>query len=146
MWNKEDDWFWEGNIQDKIKKYFEDSEYSVEISDTMAKSQGPDVLAHKAELKILLEVKGYPSDKYVSGNKKGQIKPTPQTLQAKHWFGSAIFTLMRRKRKYASYTLALAFPDYPRYRSLLSEVAESLESLNFRMYFVSKRGLVERVL
>lgn len=146
MWNKEDDWYWEGNVQNNIRAYFESKGYAVKTADTKARTRGPDVLAHKPGSSILLEVKGYPSNRYVSGEKKGQLKPTSPTLQASHWFGSAIFTLMRRKRNYASYTLALAFPEFPRYRKLLFEVSESLESINFQFYFVSESGIVERVL
>lgn len=146
MWNKEDDWYWEGNVQNNIRAHFESKGYIVETADTKAKTRGPDMLAQKQGSNILIEVKGYPSDKYVSVSNKGQIKRTSQTLQAKHWFGDAIFTLMRRNRKYASYILALGFPDFPRYRKLLFDVSESLESINFRVYLVSESGLVERVL
>ena len=40
MWKKRDDWFWEGNIQEKLAKHFENQGYKVTVANTLAKSRG----------------------------------------------------------------------------------------------------------
>ena len=72
MWKKEDDWFWEGNVQEKLAKHLENQGYKVTVTDTLSKSRGVDISAQKNLDKMLIEVKGYPSNKYVDGSKQGQ--------------------------------------------------------------------------
>ena len=47
MWKKNDDWFWEGKVQEELAKYFEDQGYKVISADTLSKSRGVDIFAQK---------------------------------------------------------------------------------------------------
>jgi len=142
MWKKSDDWFWEGNIQEKLAKHFENQGYKVTVANTLAKSRGIDILAQKDTDEILIEVKGYPSDKYVDGINQGQAKKTPSTLQAHHWFSDAFFSVVRRKHKSQKSSVAIGLPASPRYLRLIEEAKWALEKLGIRIFIVTSTGEV----
>ena len=145
MWKKEDDWFWEGNVQKNIAEYLQEQGFDVKATDTISKSTGVDIVAKKAEKNILIEVKGWPSDKYMDGPKKGQPKPTHPTLQAKHWLSEAFLTVIRRKSKFPGYTLAIGLPKFRRYTDLLNEISWAIETLGIKIFLVDSTGKVSEL-
>lgn len=145
-WNPQDDWFWEGNVQKQIVAYLESQGWKmVSVSDTASRETGPDILATRDEHKLRISVKGWPSDKYVSGPKKGQIKPTRPYNQARHGFAQAIFELMLQPPM-ANLRLALGFPDNKVYRDLWTRTRWALSQLRISCFFVSDDDSVEEAL
>ena len=142
MWKKNDDWYWEGNIQEKIVIHLQNQGYDVIAVDTIKKTIGADIIAKKFDKKIVVEVKGWPSDKYSDGPKKGQLKPTQPTLQAKHWLSEAFLTIIRRKQFFLDSTLAIGLPRYQRYIDLVSDIRWAIESLKIKTFFVDSKGEV----
>ena len=142
MWKKEDDWFWEGNVQEKLAKYFENQGYKVKTTDTLSKSRGVDISAFRNSDEMLVEVKGYPSNKYMDGSKRGQIKRTQPTLQAKHWFSDALLSVIRRKGKFPNSSIAIGLPEFTRYLDLIKDANWALEKLGVRVFIVTQNGEV----
>ena len=142
MWKKNDDWFWEGKNQEELAKYFEDQGYKVIVADTLSKSRGVDIFAQKNTDEILIEVKGYPSDKYVDGINQGQTKRPPPALQARHWFSDVFFSIIRRKNKSSRGSTAIGLPESPRDLSLIEAAKRALEKLEIRIFIVTSIGEV----
>lgn len=140
MWKKEDDWFWEGNVQDKLAKHLENQGFKVTATDTLSKSRGIDISATRNSDTLLIEVKGYPSNRYADGNRQGQSKRTKPTLQAHHWFSDAFFAVIRRKNKFPKSSVAIGFPEFQRYLDLIDEAKWALEKLNIRIFIVTQEG------
>ena len=143
-WDKTDDWFWEGNIQERIIRYMKNAEgfHVVESANTAMKTQGPDILAERHGVRRRVAVKGYPSDKYVSGNKKGQKKPTNPILQARHWFAEAILELVLARSANPKLEIALGFPTCTRYVNLLNSIRWFRDKMQLYSYLVSENGSV----
>lgn len=142
MWQKENDWFWEGNLQEKISVYLQKQGFDVITADTRKKTTGADIIGTKSNEGIIVEVKGWPSDKYMDGGKQGQPKPTRPTLQAKHWLSEVFLAIVRRKLEYPNHILAIGLPEHERYLSLLSEIRWATEKLDIKVFIVKENGQV----
>ena len=145
-WKPQDDWFWEGNVQEQIVGYLESRGWMViQSADTASRAAGPDILATRGEHRLRVSVKGWPPDKYVSGPKKGQPKPTRPYNQARHYFAGAVFEVLLQAPT-ADLRLALGFPDYDLYRKLWTRTRWALSQLGISCFFVSHDGSVEEAL
>jgi Holliday junction resolvase-like predicted endonuclease len=142
MWKKDDDWFWEGNVQKILVNYLQEKGFEVEAANTAKKTTGADIIAKRSNENLIVEVKGWPSDKYMDGPNQGQPKPTQPTLQAKHWLSEAFLTIIRRKSKYPKHALAIGLPHCKRYVALLKEMDWAIKSLGIKIYFVESDGTV----
>ncbi len=142
MWKKDDDWFWEGNVQQRLAIYFQNLGYDVTTADTFSKSRGIDITARRKSQEVLIEVKGYPSDKYADGDKQGRPKKTQPTLQAHHWFSDALITVIRRKSKSPNSIIAIGLPEFNRYLKLIEETKWAFEKLEIHVFFVKQSGEV----
>jgi hypothetical protein len=141
------DWFWEGHVQDVMVAYLRRDGWTITAeSDTANRVQGDDIAAVRGGRRLIVEVKGYPSVKYRDPRRAGEVKRTNPTLQAKHWFADALLKMVRLRGKRPDVAPAMAFPDAPRYRSLLEETREPLRQLGIGLYFVTPDGRVEGVL
>jgi len=137
------EWHWEGNVQTAIVDHLLAEGWTiVSAADTATKEAGIDVLAERGGVRLAVEVKGYPSDRYMSGKRRGQPKTTRPPTQARHWYAGALLTTVLTKGAHPDWTLALAFPDFPTYRSLLERTAPSLRALDVAVYLVSEDGRV----
>ena len=77
--------------------------------------KGPDVLAEREGQLPIVAMKGYASQTYAHGKKKGQPKPTSPAQRAKHWFANAILTAIVRRTDFPHAWVALELPDVGRY-------------------------------
>lgn len=137
------EWHWEGNVQAAMVDHLVAQGWSIVSSaNTATKEAGIDVLAEGGGTRLAVEVKGYPSETYMSGKRLGQPKTTRPPTQARHWYAGALLTTMLTKGAHPDWTLALAFPDFPTYRSLLKRTASSLRALDVDVYLVSEVGRV----
>ena len=147
-WSKEDDWFWEGNIQDMIIKHLKSTGFDkVSGADTSTKEQGPDIAAYERGKKWVIEVKGYPSDKYVEDRgdkKKGASKPTRPATQARHWFSEALMSVLLAKSEEPCIEVGLGFPRMETYLTFLKRVAYFREKMGIHVFIVDENGLVKR--
>lgn len=147
-YDHKNDWFYEGKISKKLVEYFQANGYTVikNNSDNI-KARGEDIIISFQEQWEIIEVKGFPTQFYVQGKKKGTPKPTNPKLQAKHWFSevllSSIFNYQKHKNN-SNFKLALAFPLNPRYKELIEKVEDFFtdNNIDFKVYFVDEQGSV----
>ncbi len=141
----ENEWFEETNVLRKIKGYLEKEGWNIQKSNEDKTQKGEDIRASKNGKTLVMEVKGYPSDKYVKTTAKykaGENKPTKPELQARHWFAEALFQLEIRKSKEPNIKIALGLPLMKRYQNLLNEVEYVKEQLGITCYFTDENGKV----
>jgi hypothetical protein len=137
-----DEWTWEGNVQSRVATHLAKTGWSIiAVANTAQRERGVDIIAERDGRRMLVEVKGWPSTTYARGERAGQPKPTPPTLQATHWFAELLTSLIRRGAEPGS-RLAMGLPDMPRYRSLLGEADWALERLDITVYLVTADGAV----
>lgn len=147
-YNHTSDWYYEGNISKKLVEFFTDNEYVV-IKDNSAniKARGEDIIVEQGGVKIVVEVKGYPTEFQTKGTTKGTPKVTKPTLQAKHWFSEAILSSIFNYKKHENNSntkLAIAFPKFERYEVLVTKVKPFFKKhkIDFTVYFVHENGEV----
>jgi len=139
-----DDWFWEGNVTDMVEKFLGERGWTtISKADTRSRERGLDLHAGQDGREIVVEVKGYPSKFYRDSRRTGDQKPTNPTLQAQHWYSHALLKVLRLQSAYPSAIVAMALPDFPRYRALFQETATGLERLGVAMFFVAECGSVD---
>lgn len=142
-WEPEDDWYYESNIQDRVKEYYISKGWELKSeAKTQKRNPGPDLLMQKNNMIMRIEVKGYPSDKYVSGDKKGfkKTKTTPST-QARHWFSEVLTTLILAKCKKPNLKIVMVLPDFKSYTNKIDEIKWLRKKINFDILVVSKNEI-----
>jgi hypothetical protein len=146
-WVVTKEWFWEGHVQTAIVAHLKCDGWTIEReADRASHEAGIDVLASRDGRRLAVEVKGFPSTRYARGPKIDQPKPTPPTLQARHWFGEALLACVLTWSKLEGTEVALGLPDMPRYRKLIEQARWALERLAIGVYLVHEDESVERLL
>lgn len=136
-----DEWFWEGNIVRLLAAAFERQGWEIlEMADTMSKARGIDLRIRRDAVEVVIEVKGYPSTVYRDAGRAKETKPTAPLVQAGHWYSHALLKAMRLVSSHATARVALAFPDFPRYRTLYKETREALRRVEVALIFVAENG------
>lgn len=126
-------WFWEGHVQDAVVKHLQAQGYRiVRVADTAAHETGKDITAQGPAGPLWVTVKGYP---------EGTERTSPST-QAGHWFAGALFDIVTWRGEDAAVALALALPDFPRYRTLAGRVAWLQPAARFTLLWVHQDGTV----
>ena len=141
-WEPEDDWFYESNVQSNIKSYLEKNGWDTQESPTQSRKKGPDILAKKNKSILVVEVKGFPSDKYVRGKNKGMKKKTSPFTQARHWLAEALFTLLLAKSKDPTIKIALGLPIQKTYQTKCNDLIWFLKNVDLIIYWVNEKGKV----
>lgn len=142
-WRYEDEWFEETNIARKIRDFLMENGYEITKFCEDKREKGHDIEAEKEGQKIIMEVKGYPSDKYVRGPDKGDKKRTDPKLQAKHWFGEALLSLLKAKSKNPECKIIIGLPRFKVYERLLEDISFVMEKLEIGHVLVDENGNVE---
>ena len=142
-WSYEQEWFEETNVARKIRSFLEKQGWRIVKFNEDKRLRGPDVVAVKGDRKLVIEVKGYPSTRYVRGEKKGKLKPTPPNLQAKHWFSEALLSVIRVKSQNSMVEIGIGLPKFQKYVQLISDVEILKKCLGIKFYIVKKDGGVE---
>ncbi len=87
------EWWWEGNVQAAVVRHLAAEGWDIHrVADTSSRERGVDIDAVRGPERLLVEVKGYPSDTYLRGPKEGRRKPTGAALQARHYFAGALLS------------------------------------------------------
>ena len=137
------EWFWEGNVVESLRVFFLGNGWEiVSCADTRTKQRGIDLHVKRSDCEIVIEVKGYPSVAYRDERRANEKKPTNPTLQAQHWYSHAFLKAARMLQGSREKLVAIGFPDFPQYRSLVAETSVSLERLGLLVLFVSESGEV----
>jgi hypothetical protein len=144
-WRYEDEWFEESRISGKIEDYLKKKGYEITKSNVNKKNKGHDIVAKKDNLEFIFEIKGFPSDKYVSGEKKGQKKPTPPNLQATHWFAEALLSLIIAKSKEHETNIAMGLPFKEKYKELINKITYFRKQFALTFYLVDENGKITEV-
>ena len=138
------DWFWEGNVVETLAHYLSNEGWAIlSQADTYSKQQGVDIHARLKNVTLLVEVKGYPSDRYRDPRRANEQKRTNPTLQAQHWYSQALLKALRLQGAHPEAQVALALPDFPRYQSLIAETRGGLEKLGVVIFTVQECGKVQ---
>jgi len=132
----------ENQVQEQVRVWLKDRGWVLE-QEAQGFSHGPDLVLVKGGRRLVVEVKGLPGKRYVRGPKKGQKKPTKPPLQMRHWFSSALVSLLRRRKDYPGALLALAFPYASTYRDLVKDTGWALDRLEVGVFWVHGDGRVE---
>ncbi|MCS6939717.1 MAG: hypothetical protein NZM94_10620, partial [Roseiflexus sp.] len=131
--SKSEHWFWEGNIQSKVVQYLAAQGFHIRsVADTASHQQGIDIVAEKDGKFLWVSVKGHPQD-------TGKTNPS---VQAGHWFKQAIFDVIEYRERDKQVLIAVALPDYPRYRSLAQKITWFKPVANFVYFWVKEDGQV----
>ena len=140
------EWHWEGNVQAAVVAALVRAGWTIRrVADTALRERGVDIEAVLDGRSALIEVKGFPSKVYATGDRAGEPKPTSPSLQAKHWLADAVFATLRLRSAQAAAVVAIAVPEHPRYRSLVADVASALDRLAIAVLVVRQDGAVEGI-
>lgn len=135
------DWFWEGNVVDAVARNLEAMGWIIENkADTRSKARGVDLRATKSGVVLLVEAKGYPSKSYRDPRRADEPKPTNPSNQAQQWYSHALLKVLRLQTEYPGAKVVLAFPDFPRYRTLFEETQTGLTRLGLAVLIVNASG------
>ncbi|WP_431201565.1 hypothetical protein ACQ86E_20735 [Bradyrhizobium betae] len=138
------DWFWEGNVVDALAKQLDRDGWTIITkANTHSKERGVDIHAERAGRALLIEAKGFPSKFYRNPERASETKPTNPTNQAQQWYSHALLKAMRLQTKHPDALVALAFPDFPRYRTLYDETQGGLDKLGVARFLVKEDGQVD---
>jgi hypothetical protein len=125
------DWFWEGSVQSALCSWLTSEGWAlVQVMNTETRQQGTDIEATRGGVRLHVEVKGYPSE------------GTQPSNQATHYYAGALLKAVRLREQHPDDDVAMAFPDKPRYRTLLAETVRSVRTLRITVFFVAESGLV----
>lgn len=131
--SKFDLWYWEGNVQNSVVTYLKNDGYTIHnIANTATREHGKDIKAEKEGILLWVSVKGYP---------RGTAKTSP-TTQAGHWFKQVIFDMIQYREEDSHVTLAVALPDFPRYRKLAKKIGWFKTSAQFTYFWVQPSGII----
>jgi hypothetical protein len=140
------DWFYEGRVVEALVAHLRREGWAIGyVPAAESKERGVDVTAERAGELLLIEAKGYPSTFYRDAARRGEKKPTNPTNQAQQWYSHALLKALRLQTKHPRATVAMAFPSFPRYRTLYAETAPRLRLLSVPVFFVHESGTVERL-
>jgi len=127
-------WCWEGNVQASVVRYLVGKGYSIiRVANTGKRERGRDIEARIDSRMLWVTVKGYP---------KGTPRTRPQT-EAGHWFSGALFDIIWWRGEDPEPELAVALPDFPRYRNLAQKVSWLKSAARFHFLWVAESGHVE---
>jgi hypothetical protein len=111
-------------------------------ADTASKEQGDDLVATRGGETMVVEVKGYPSRGYADPKRAAEVKRTSPTSQAHHWFAQAMLRTTRTMDRRPPVTVAMAFPDRPRFLDLLAQTWSAISLLGIKVFLVHEDGSV----
>jgi len=127
-------WYWEKNVQDTVVDFLKLNGYEI-ISEANTKTheRGIDIIAKKDGVDLWISVKGYPRMKTT----------TNPRLQCVHWFSSALYDMIKYRERNNEVKLAIALPDFERYRNLAKEISWFKADAKFTFFWVQQDHKIE---
>ena len=137
-------WYWEGNVVNAVERDLVATGWvTLSKANTHSRERGVDLIVSRSDKLLLVEVKGYPSASYRDPRRSAELKPTNPTSQAQQWYSHALLKGMRLQTSFPEAGVALAFPDFPRYRTLYEQTCRGFQKLGLGMIFVAQNGSVQ---
>jgi hypothetical protein len=137
------DWFYEDRVVEALVSYLRREGWTLgHLPSAQKKEQGVDITATRSGKSLLIEAKGYPSAFYRDEKRRHEKKRTDPNNQAQQWYSHALLKVLRLQTKRSDAHVAMAFPDFPRYRQLFMETAGRLELLEIQVFFIGADGIV----
>lgn len=131
------DWPWEGAVQSVFADYLISYGWQITGSaDTASKARGVDLLAANGHRRLGAEVKGWPSTVYADARREQEVKPTPPTSQAGHWFSQAVMKALMLLDTHPGVDSLVVLPDYRRYRDLAARTRTGRTAAGVHVVFV----------
>ena len=147
-WRREDDWFWEGNIQERVIEYMKAEEGFTILSPghPVPTEQGLEVVAERATDGVtthrLVVVRGWPSPLYTRGSLVGQPRNSRPEVIARGWIAQAALDIALGRGADPDLDLALAIPAMASYVRYLQRLRWFMASARASVYMVSQEGHV----
>jgi hypothetical protein len=147
-WSREQDWFWEANVQSAVLGYMQDEEDFTILSagQPAAGEQGLEIVAERRvedrPVHRLVTIRGWPSQLYTKGALAGQPRSTRPEVMARGWIAQAVLDLALSRGADPDVELSLALPTIAGYIRYLQRLRWFLASARVWVYLVSQEGRV----
>jgi hypothetical protein len=139
-----EEWSWEGNVQASVVTYLAGHGRTVtRVADTAKREQGTDIESVRLGTRLFVEVKGWPSTKYVDPSRASERKPTSPSVMARAWFADGIMHVMRLRSANPEGLVWLALPSRDTYRRLWDGVAAAAQDARLDVVWVDENGSVD---
>lgn len=136
-------WSWEGNVQASLVRTLAAKGWSIlRVADTASREQGHDIVAERAGIQLLVEVKGWPSTHYARGAKQGEAKTYNQATQGRAYFSNALLSGLLMRADNPDAHVVLAFPAVTTFENLARRVGPTLRKVNIELWLVHEDGHV----
>jgi hypothetical protein len=142
------DWFWEGNVQERVLDYMQNEEGFTVLSpgQPAASEQGIDIVAEQLvggrPIHRLVTVRGWPSGVYTRGTLTGQSRGARPETVARGWIAQVVLDLALERGANPDLDLGLALPTMAGYIRYLQRLRWFLASARVSVYLVSQDGRV----
>src|SRR5205809_8113691 len=120
-WSREQDWFWEGNVQERVIEYMRDEEGFTILSPghPMGAEQGLEIVAERTldgvSTQRIITVRGWPSQLYRRGPMQGQTRTIRPEVTARGWIAQATLDLALGRGASPDLEMSLALPAMASY-------------------------------
>ena len=149
-WSRENDWYWEGNVQAAVLDFMEEKEEFTILSsgEPSSSEQGVEIVAERSvgpgqvPVHRLVTVRGWPSQLYTRGALAGQPRSTRPEIVARGWIAQTVFDLALSRGADPDLDLALALPTMASYVRYLQRLRWFLSAARVTVYLVSQEGRV----
>ncbi|HKP53011.1 MAG TPA: hypothetical protein VJ183_10195 [Chloroflexia bacterium] len=147
-WNREQDWFWEGNVQERVIEYMRDEEGFTILSPGHpgGTEQGLEIVSERTldniTVQRLVTVRGWPSPLYTRGSMQGQPRTVRPEATARGWIAQAVLELALGRGASPELELALALPAMASYIRYIQRLRWFMSSARVSVYLVSQDGAV----
>ena len=147
-WKREDDWFWEGDIQQSVIDYMKTEEGFTILSPghPVPAEQGLEILAERSKQGItisrLVVIRGWPSPLYTRGSMTGQPRTTRPEVVARGWMAQAVLDIALGRGGDPDLDLSLAIPAMASYVRYIQRLRWFMAAARVTIYMVSQEGNV----
>ncbi len=147
-WRRDQEWFWEGNVQARVLDYMQQEEGFTILSpgESLAAEQGVEIVAERAAgdqvVHRLVSVRGWPSTMYTRGALAGQPRTTRPEVIARNWIAQVVLDLALGRGADPDADLSLALPARASYIRYLQRLRWFLGAGRVLVYLVSQEGRV----
>lgn len=138
-----DEWHWEGNAQAAVVTYLASQGWGItRVADTASREHGTDIEAARAGRRVHVEVKGWPSERYVNPARAHETKRTSAPVMARSWFSDGVVHVLRLRNSHPADAVVLAMPGMDTYRRLVDGVRHALEAIRITVLWLDEDGSV----
>jgi hypothetical protein len=149
-WRRSQDWFWEGNVQERVLDYMQAEEGFTILSPGMpsAREHGIDIVAERTVNSVrvhrLVNIWGWPASEQSEALSRppfNDYAARPEAI-ARDWMAQAIFDIALNRGSDPDLELSLGLPTMAGYIRYLQRLRWFLASARISVYLVSQDGRV----